>query len=349
MQKPTLQTVAEAAGVSFSTVSRILSGDPTLSVTDETRNRVWQSAQESGYLAKRKKPHRLRSSHGLRIGVILAPMVELKNITYYAMLLKSIQAALTDAGHQVAFVLYHKDVLDRSIVCNNITPHNIDGLLVCGTCPDDLIRYIDQAQVPFTLVTSSSYQEDRYDRVAVDHVRSAAKAIQHLAGLGCRRIAYVGPVGATLRFQGYLSGMKQHGLVVDEALICESRWVADSALAATKAAIRRWSATPPDGLFAAADELAIAVMRALSDAGLRVPHDIRLVGHDDQPYVDMMSPSLTTIRVPLAEMGKTAVHQLIERISGVRQYPHHIFLPTQLVVRESCGGAIGGAARSTRP
>lgn len=315
-------------------MSRVLSGDSTLSVGEETRARVWQAAQETGYLDTRGLSRRKRS-RSARVGVVLAPRVNLEHTAYYTVLLEAVQAELANSSFQSVFVLTHGDIAEPSVLYTQVHRKAVDGVIVLGTSPPALLEWVTRQEIALVVVSSNSYVDDGYDRVAVDHLRSAAKAVAHLVARGCRRIAYLGPTDGTLRYEGFLNGMRKVGLESLARLTWRCSWDVGSAHAATAQALE--AGERPDGLFAASDELAIGAFRALQQAGVRVPEDMRLVGHDDQLLMAYMSPALTTVHVPLREMGQVAVRLLAERLSGVRDYPAHAFLPTEVIVRESCG------------
>jgi LacI family transcriptional regulator len=318
-------------------VSRILSNDPTLAVSDETRSRVWKVARDSGYLAKKKRAQGKKKRRLVRVGIVIAPPIQLQQASYYALLMRSLQTALADEGHQVASVLSHTDIADPGLLYTQLTAETVDGAIVLGAPPDSLVQWVDSQQMSLVLVTSSGYVEDTHDRVAVNHHRSAAKAVRHLVARGCRRVAYLGPVVNTLRYEGYVQTMATANLPIFPELVWESSWDIESALTSAERGLAKVGSAIPDGLFAASDTLAIGAIRILQQAGYDVPGDVRVVGHDDQPLMAFISPSLTTVRVPVEDMGKVAVRMLLERLSGTRNFPVHTFLPTSLVVRESSG------------
>lgn len=312
----------------------MLSGDATLCVGEETRARVWQAAHEIGYLDTRGLSRR-KTSRGGRVGVVLAPNVNLERTAYYTVLLEAVQAELANSALQSVFVFNHGDVTEPSVFYTHLNRTAIDGVIVLGTAPASLHEWLTQQEIALVVVSSTSYADDSYDRVAVDHLRSAAKAVAHLVTRGCRRIAYLGPTEATPRHVGFCNGIRAAGLPLTEELTWQCSWDVETAYeAATEALV---AGQRPDGLFAASDELAIGAYRALQQAGVRVPEDLRLVGHDGQLLMAYMSPSLTTVHVPLRQMGQVAVRLLAERLSGARDYAVHAFLPTEIVVRESCG------------
>jgi DNA-binding LacI/PurR family transcriptional regulator len=129
-------------------------------------------------------------------------------------------------------------------------------------------------------------------------------------------------------------GLEEAGLPYDPALVAKGEWQRERAYRLTKELLN----AKPDAIFAAHDQMGVGVIHAVLDAGLRVPDDIAVVGFDDLPSAMTISPTLTTVRQPVYEKGKRATELLLDSIENIGTYPQHILLPTELVVRESCGG-----------
>lgn len=333
MSKPTLKDIAQATGFSFTTVSRVLNNDPTLSVADKTKASIWEAARKLGYLEKRNKPaRRVQQSYG--IGVLASGRSESQS--YYSVLTNEIQAALLAAGAQTRFVLSDLHVQDPSVMYTHINTKEVDGIITLGTKLPAIYEWCSDQGLPLVVVSSNSYTDDHYDRVGVDHRLSAARAVRHLASLGCRSIAYLGPTEKSHRYQGYRSALDELGVEVQPDHVWACPWDVDAAY--TVAAERLAGGTKVDGVFTASDELALGLYRAAQNLGVSIPDNLRVVGHDDHPWSSHLSPSLTTVRTPTKEIAHTAVRMLLERLKGQRTFPLHAFLPAELIVRESCGG-----------
>lgn len=341
MSKPTLRDVANAAGVSFSTVSRVLNGDPTLSVTEETKTAVWEAARKLGYLQHRAKQRR-RVQSGCRAGIVT--IADSSRRSYYSLLVEALQAALAEEGARTSFILTNRQVAEASVLYAHVNPDHVDGVFILGNQPRRALEWCAEQGIPFVILSSSTYTDDEYDRVGVDHRLSAARAVRHLAGLGCTSIAYLGPV-RSLRCAGYRTALEACGLELRPELLWDCRWSMEEAF--TVAGQRLQTLGGVDGVFAASDELALGLLRAAGTLGIAIPGRLRVVGHDDHPWSSFISPALTTIRVPVREMAVTAVRRLLERLSGERTFPVHCFLPTALIVRESCGAEGGNVSRRT--
>lgn len=333
MSKPTLKDIASATGVSFSTVSRVLNGDPTLSVTEETKTAIWEAARRLGYLQHRTKQRR-RAQTGCRVGIVT--ISDGSRRSYYSLLVEALQAAVAEEGARTSFILTNRQVAEATVLYAHVNPDYVDGMFILGNQLRTTLEWCAELGIPFVIVSSSTYTDDEHDRVGVDHRLSAARAVRHLADLGCKAIAYLGPV-RSLRCAGYRAALEACGLEERPELLWDCRWSMEQAYAV--AADRLQAVPEVDGVFAASDELALGLLRAASELGVAIPGQLRVVGHDDHPWSEFISPALTTIRVPVREIAVTAVRRLLERLSGERTFPVHCFLPTTLVIRESCGAA----------
>jgi LacI family transcriptional regulator len=175
--------------------------------------------------------------------------------------------------------------------------------------------------------------------VDVDNRAGARLAVNHLIGLGRRRIATIaGPQNLAPgidRRLGYEDALTQAGIAFDPSLVIEGDFTDEGGYGA----MRELLPQRPDAVFAASDIMAIAAMRAIHEAGLKVPDDIAVVGFDDIDLAARASPTLTTIRQPVHQSGVVGAETLIQLIDAPQCAPRHIILPIELVVRASCGGA----------
>jgi LacI family transcriptional regulator len=185
--------------------------------------------------------------------------------------------------------------------------------------------------------------------IDADNVRGTAMAVQHLARLGHTRIATItGPLGMVVgidRRDGFLAGMRSAGLTCRAEYIVEGDFTELSG----NLAMQRLLAlpVPPQAVFAASDIMAIGAVKALRAAGKRVPEDVALVGYDDIPIASAVEPALTTIRQPIEQLGFTAASVLIDTLQSnvpnaidSHGAPQRIVLPTELIVRQSCGQSL---------
>jgi len=327
----TIREVADEAGVSIATVSRVLNGRDD--VAPETRELVSRIIQERGYIAN-------RGARGLSVGRtgLVGLLVPLVFPAYFAAILSGATEALQD--HDLRAVLsptQHEH--DREVTLLDRLMHGLtDGALIVlpEESSDELGRLVD-AGYRFVVVDPLMPLDDRIASVSAANTSGADQAIKHLLGLGHRRIAIItGPrgwVATEERRRGYHAALAAAGVLPDPRLEVESNFEIDGG---EQAAYQLFDlADPPTAIFAFNDNHAIGAIRAARARGLRVPEDLSIVGFDDVEHATVVTPALTTVRQPLAEMGRTAVSLLMRLLERHSLETLHVELATRLVVRES--------------
>jgi LacI family transcriptional regulator len=337
----TLEEIAKLAGVSRSTVSRVVNDQP--SVRAEVRERVWEVIHETGY-----QPHAAARSLVTRrtriLGVIIPEAVTtLFTDPFFPHLLCGITQTCNSHQYHLLLSLFNHPAGQEEMYRRVVRSGHLDGLLVASTRVDDpLIARFLEDRVPFVMV--GRHPDDRVCYVDVDNVAAARMAVEHLVRLGHRRIGIItGPLGMTHvqdRLQGYRQALAAHRLPVDEALIIEGDYSELSGMVAARQLFPR-SVT---AIFATSAMMAVGVLKAVREAGLRVPQDVAVVGFDDVPITAAVEPALTTVRQPIEKMGSMAAELLLNLLENPQegQAPaHRIILPAQLVLRDSCGALHG--------
>jgi len=331
----TIREVADQAGVSIATVSRVLNGRGD--VSPETRELVSRIIQERGYVAN-------RNARGLSAGRtgLVGVLVPLVFPVYFSAILSGASEALYE--HDLRVLLSptgHEH--DREVTLIERLAHGLtDGALIVlpEESSEELERLLD-AGYNFVVVDPRLRLNGRIPSVSAAHTSGADQAMRHLLELGHRRIAAItGPSGWVAtedRLRGYHAALAAAGILPDPALEVESDFeIAGGAKAAEELLDL---ADPPTAVFAFNDNLAIGAIQAARSRGLRVPEDLSVVGFDDSEHATIVSPALTTVRQPLAELGRTAVSLLTRLLERQRFETLHIELGTRLVVRESTGPA----------
>jgi LacI family transcriptional regulator len=335
-KKPaTIWDVARLARVSPGTVSRAMSGSPR--VTDATRQRVLCAVSELGY-----KPNlaaqRLSTGKTHSIAV-LVPLFTRPSVSER---LNGALAVLAESPYDL--VIHNVATPEQRAECfNNIPPRcQADGVLVISLSPgDEEVPRLLRAPVPLVLIDADHPDLATLDRVTVDDVAGGRAATEHLISLGHTRIGYVGdrrddPFRFTPsrdRFQGYRDAHESAGL----ALRAEYRMEGEHARCAARrmAAVLLALPDPPTAIVAASDTLAIGVVQAARDRGLRLPEDLSVIGYDDIETADVLG--LTTIHQPLGESGRLGMQRLLELLRNPRSNQTRHVLPTELVVRSTTG------------
>lgn len=328
-----IEDVARRAGVSIATVSRALRGLPD--VATATRDRVLTAAAELNYVAS-PFAARLASGRTTTVGLVV-PFV---NRWFFAEVIATVETALRHAGFDL--LLYNLGDEDGRARFFEVMPmrKRVDGVLVASLVLDDAeFDALTELDRPVGLL---GLARPGFLSARIDDVAAARGAVDHLLGLGHRRIGLIGgdtddPMAFTPplhRRDGYRDALHAAGVSPDPALELLGYFTVDGG----RAAMRRMLALPerPTAVFAESDEMAYGAMREITLAGLRVPDDIAVVGFDDQPLSELAD--LTTVRQPVAEQALDVTTRLLALIgSEDDESPRDpaVVLPTELVVRGS--------------
>ncbi len=335
MAKLTLEQIADLAGVSRSTVSRVINDHP--SVKPEVRERVQEVIAETGYHPD-PAARSLASRRSGIIGLVIPRAVHsLFTDPYYPRLMQGITQACNVNDYTLSLFLFHTEDDERKLYPRVLRNQLVDGVIVTGSqINDPLIPKLLDNQVPFVMVGRPNDLLDDVSFVDADNVVGAYTATGHLIRSGRERIATItGPLNTTVgldRRQGYLDALNDRGRSIDEALIVEG----DFTVAGGYTATQRLILHQPDAIFVASDTMSFGALRALRDGALSVPDDVAVVGFDDLPTAGLSDPPLTTIRQPIRRVGAQVVETLIDILTNGPEPPRRIVLSTELVIRSSC-------------
>lgn len=337
-KRATIKDVAQAAGVSVTTVSNVLNGR-TEAMSAETRQRVQETIRLLNYhpsRAARSLVTSLTATIGLIVNEISTPL--------FLQALNFIEPIARSAGHNILLCIA-SGMEDEKQAIDLLLEKDVDGIIFLSNSfylDDDFLVHLPSTTPPVVLVNRTTTHR-RFDQINFDNINGTVNIIDFLVRLGHRRIAHLyGPANRRSfeeRLQGYRLGHQKHHLEWCEAY---------TRLANSDASQEVWEQTTrdllalsprPTAIFAVDDVIAAAVVRAVQRAGLRVPEDMSVVGFDDQPFCTYLNPALTTVHLPIIEAGKRAIKMLLARIAGQRTETEHIVLPCPLVVRESSGPA----------
>lgn len=334
---PTLEEIAKLAGVSRSTVSRVINHHP--SVRPEVRERVWAIIQETGY-----QPHAAARSLATRrtrvVGLIIPQAVTtLFTDPFFPILIRGVADACNAHQYHLMLSLFsRREAKEAGTLYHQILRGRyLDGVVVSSAPLDDpLFPYLLEDGIPFVVV--GRYPHERVNYVDVDNLNGARMAVEHLLRLGHERVATItGPLNMCAgqdRLEGYRQALISRGLPIDESLIAEGDFTEQGG----RMAMQRLLPQRPTALFAASDMMAVGAIKVIRDAGLRIPDDIAVVGFDDIPLASMVDPPLTTVRQPIEQAGSMAVELLMSLLENPRGGTiHRVVLPTELIVRASCG------------
>lgn len=340
----TLKELSERTGYSPATISRILNGDATLSVSDETRRKVLEEAGRTNYTATRSRRGRTPKKT-LRVAVAehLTPVQQLSD-PYYLFLANYVRQECLDKK----YTYLPMERRGSGFAVHDGEP--VNGIVAIGVFSTADIESL-AALSPNIVFLDSSPFESLYDSVVVGYELGISLALEHLFHLHHKKIGFIGPSYhegdrkqwvPEIRRQYFIKIMKANGFL-DTKLLLECTMRQTEA----KVAIERFLRTceqRPTAFLCANEESAIGVSLALKEAGLSVPEDISIVSFDDTPKSTLVEPLLTSVSTHVEEMSKTALRLLAERActgagAPTRKFPLKVIVPPSLVVRESTGEA----------
>ncbi len=341
-ENPTSRDIADLAGVSQATVSRALRNSPL--VREETRARIHRIARELNYFVNRNAAG-LRTHQSNTIALLLFDETEgaaAQINPFFLSMLGNITRSAAGRGYDVLVSLQQ---LSDDWHVQYQASHRADGLILLGYGNyldyRPKLKALADANTRF-IIWGPIVRDQPGHSFGCDNAYGGFQAADHLLKLGRRRIAFIGnttPRSPELaaRHEGYERALRQAGRQPDPRLVIQADNSEELGYRAAQALLA--GEAPIDAIFAVTDLLAIGAMRALQDAGRRVPDDIGVVGFDDMPLAAHVSPALTTVQQNTAEAGEGLVRSIVGLIEG-KPVESQLMEPT-LVVRDSCGGRVG--------
>lgn len=325
----TIKDIAEKAGVSSATVSRVLNYDVSLSVADETKKKVFEAAEELSYRKGTAKRYT-----GQRIAVVhwYTEKEELSDLYYL-----SIRLGIEERCKQL-------DMNPEIYFFNNIddiNPAEIEGIIAVGKFSDKQVKELVNIN-PSVVFVDYSPNDEKFDAIVIDFERATKRIIDYFMSTGHKEIGFIGgrellkgevePL-EDLREKIFVSYMRENRMYDDRFVYVGSFSVEDGYQLMARA-IKELGDDLPTAFFMSSDVMAIGGLRALHEAGVVVPERVSIIGINDMSISKYIYPSLSTIKVYTEIMGETAVDTLIERLEG-RKIAKKIFIATKLVVRKS--------------
>jgi len=330
----TIQDVAREAGVSVSTVSRVLNGK--VDVASETVEKVQGVIEELGY-ASSLAARGMRSSRTNVIGMILPDVSAL----YCIEVMRGVNRAIAQLNYDL--IIYTTGDIRKygtadqerryvTLLNGGIT----DGVIVVTPAATDF-----STNAPVVAIDPNNESPDCAAIIATNRAGSLT-AMNYLTGLGHRRIGFITGrldlISANQRLQGYKDGLAACGIIPDEQLIQVGDYTTEAALECTRRLLALDN--PPTAIFASNDMSAIGVYKAAQEKGMRIPQDLSVIGFDNIRESSLLIPALTTIDQFIADMGFTAIEMIVKLVNGTSLEKKLVIVPTQLVVRNSCSSFI---------
>ena len=327
---PTVNDVAQRAGVSFATAARALGGYGY--VSDRSRERVERAAAELDY--RRNDVARALASGSTRtVGLVVG---DIEN-PYFAAASRGVAAVLEPAGYTLLLANSDEDP-ERERQAIDVFSTRVDALVLSPARSFDKHRTRDVGK-PLVLLDRTVRGLD-VDSVGVDNAEAAATAVAHLAGMGHRRIGVVASpsdISSTAdRLRGFRAALRRAGIDPDPALEAATRDHAGDPEDAALALLDRPASERPTAVFTTENVVTGGTLRAVRRLGLRVPDDLSIVAFDDTDWLPLMDPPITVVRQPVVDLGRRAATLLLERLDGASGPGRRAVLPTELVERGSC-------------
>lgn len=337
----TLADVGNLAGVSPSTVSRVVSN--SIPVSPELRAAVERAILQLGYVPNRAA-RSLATHRSDSIGIVIsAPMSLWGSDPFIAQLLYGIAEELSETDIQLILIMVATQ-RDEERVQRFVRQGHLDGVILVGLhggdpVPEELVK----RRVPLVISGRPPVEID-VDYVDVDHRNGARMAVSHLVAGGRRKIA---TIYGTLdmpsscdKLDGYRDAIAEAGLALDPTLEVAGNYSPTLAADAMQTLLDQHPNI--DGVFAASDTMAAAVVGVINEAGFKIPEDIAVVGYDGTPVATATRPMLTTVRQPIEAMGQAMAQLLLRRVEQPDVPTSHIIFKTELIVRESSGNPAAG-------
>lgn len=330
-----MATVARAAHVSQSVVSKVLNGRPGVSAP--VRRRVMDAVAATGY-----QWHRRAQRHG-SVAVVFGTIDNAVN----AQLLRGFSAVLRETGRPLT--VSHAEGDDGWL--DTLLAHRPGGIvLVVSPVPADVQQRLSEARLPTVVVDTLGEAPPGMNTVGATQWRGGVLAAQHITGLGHRRIGLIsGPldmVCCRARFGGYLAALREANIRPDRALIQTVSFQSAPARRVAHLLLDRYD--PPTAFVAGNDLQALGIIEACAERGLRIPHDVSVIGFDDLDTARSAAPALTTVRQPFEAMAAEAIRVLEAVSDDASMAPLRLDMSVDLVVRESTGPAPAYPARAPR-
>ena len=328
--RPTYAQIAQAAGVSEATVSRVLNGDDA--VHPDRIKAVQNAVNKLGY-KKHRAAAALAGGRTGFIAVVIDDNLSVFSDPFWATVTSGISRVLMENEMQTLLMVASLDNLD-SPVAHSLLRGEVDGAIFFQLHKDALIKRLKKQNLPI-VVTGTPPSDKEFIFVDTDNFGGGLAATKHLFAQGCKNVAIIiGDADTTTgrqRLDGYNQAYRESGHVPSKKLIAQGDYSYESGKAATKSLLK--NVENLDGIFASNDLMALGAIAAIEEAGLSVPKDIRVVGFDDSLVAQTSRPALTSVRQDIVALGEAAAELMIAQING--NYAEPRILRTELITRES--------------
>jgi len=329
-----IRDVAKAAGVSVATVSKVLNGYTT--VNHKTKEKVMRYVKEMQFHPN-SAARSLVGRRSMTLGIFLTTGLA---HPFFTQILSGMEQALKTKGYDLIYLAQLSWNKEYSFV-RHCQSRNVEGVVVFGFQHEDMnFEELIGSGMP-TLFLDLDVVGGRTGYISSDNREAADRAVDYLVGLNHRKISYISGHRDSYvnhhRLEGYKEGLGKAGIPYREEYVAEGDFTREAGYRSMRRLLEL--PDPPTSVICCSDMSAIGAMEAVRDAGLSIPEDISIIGFDDIEMASLVRPALTTVRQDMITIGRRAVELLDELINDEEQSPPQEIVPTELVIRDSCGPA----------
>lgn len=335
----TLKEIAGEAGVSISTVSRVINKSSKSPAGQEVQDRIWEIVRRTGYTPNtmardlKRGVRDSRESRSRSMACLFARTSDGVTDSFFSPLARSIEKEAFKHNYILKYTFTAFDIHHPSTF-RLISDNDADGVAVLGRCDKQLLKFLKQ-YFKCVVYTGLNNLDAGYDQIICNGHEASLSAMEHLISLGHTRIAYIGETRSEERYLGYCAALASHRLPIRSEYVANVTLSLEGGYKGAKTLLERKSDI--SAIFCPNDITAIGAMKAVNEHGLAIPLDISIISIDDIDTAQYLSPMLTTIHIPVEEMGQMAAKTLIDRIEGGHRLPLKVNLPFYIANRESCG------------
>ncbi|WP_373231054.1 LacI family DNA-binding transcriptional regulator [Cohnella sp.] len=329
-----IRDVASKAGVSVATVSKVLNGYTT--VNEKTKERVLQVVKDLQFHPN-SAARSLVGRRSMTIGIFLTTGLA---HPFFTQILSGMEQSLKSKGYDLIYLAQLSWNKEYSFV-RHCQSRNIEGVVVFGFQHDDMnFDELIESGIP-ALFIDLDVKEKRAGYISSDNQNAARRTVHYLAELNHRKISFLSGIKdsyvSRLRLKGYLAGLEEAGIPYHENYVAEGDFTRETGYLAMQRLLRL--PDRPTSVICCSDLSAVGAMEAIRDSGLSVPQDISVIGFDDIEIASYVQPALTTVRQDMITIGKRAIELLDDLINDEQLAPPEAIIPTELIIRGSCGPA----------
>lgn len=334
----TLKEIAEEAGVSISTVSRVVNNNTHGAASKEVQDRIWEIVRRTGYTPN-------PTARNLKLGEKKAALVSSRSIAclfarttdtvtdlFFSSLARSIEQEAFKRNYVLKYSFSSFDI-NHPGTFRLITDNQVDGVVILGRCDKQHLGLLKK-YFNCLAYTGLNNLEAKYDQIICDGHQAALAATGYLTGLGHRKIAYIGETKSENRYTGYCDGLKARRIPLCKEYVANVALSSEGGYQGAKRLLN--AGCDATAYFCSNDITAIGAMKAFHEAGLKIPGDVSIISIDDIDTAQYLTPMLTTVHIPVEEMGQMTAKILIDRIEGGHRLPVKLDLPFYIAVRDSC-------------